>query len=62
MYQLFSFALGVEAAQIAIVLGVLIISFFALNVLKTNKSKWDLIIGAMILSQAILMMVEKNPL
>ena len=60
--QLFSFALGVEAAQIAIVLGVLIISFFALNGLKINKSKWDLIIGAMILSQAILMMVEKNPL
>ena len=62
LYQLFSFALGLEAAQIAIVLGVLIISFFALNVLKINKSKWDLIIGAMILSQAILMMVEKNPL
>ena len=36
--------------------------FFALNGLKIEKSKWDLIIGAMILSQAILMMVEKNPL
>jgi len=62
IYQLFSFALGVEAAQIAIVLGVLTTSFFALNGLKINKSKWHLIIGAMILSQAILMMVEKNPL
>tara|TARA_B100000767_G_scaffold235464_1_gene228736 strand:- start:8404 stop:8976 length:573 start_codon:yes stop_codon:yes gene_type:complete len=60
--DLFSFALGVEAAQIIIVLGVLLLSLFAVNILKINRSKWHLIIGAMILSQAILMMIEKTPI
>jgi len=32
-----------------------------LNVLKINKSKWQLVIGAMILSQAIRMIIETSP-
>ena len=61
LLDLFSFALGVEAAQIAIVIGVLLVRLFVLNVIKIEKAKWNLIVGSMILSQAILMMFQKAP-
>jgi len=61
LVDLLSFALGVEAVQIFIVVGILILNVLFLNVLKINKSKWQLVIGVMILSQAIRMIIETSP-
>ncbi|MDC1460657.1 HupE/UreJ family protein, partial [Flavobacteriaceae bacterium] len=61
LVDLLSFALGVEAVQIFIVVGILILNVLFLNILKINKSKWKLVIGAMILSQAIRMIIETTP-
>jgi len=57
--SLFSFALGVELAQIAIVLGVLVLNRLVLHYLKWKEIKWSLFVGAMILSQALGMIVER---
>ena len=57
--SLFSFALGVEAAQIAIVLGVLILSYIITHQFRQSKKKWEFLVGAMILSQALGMIFER---
>ena len=61
LVDLLSFALGVEAVQIFIVVGILILNVLFLKILKFNKSRWQLVIGAMILSQAIRMIIETIP-
>ena len=58
-YSLFSFALGVELAQIAIVIGTLILSFFIVQILKQSKNNLKFLVGAMILSQALEMILER---
>ena len=58
-YSLFSFALGVEFAQIAIVLAVLLLSFIIVKVFKQQKSRWEFLVGALILSQALSMIFER---
>ncbi len=60
MIDLFSFALGVEAAQICIVSALLLLNLFIDKFLNA-KAKWQLILGAMILSQAITMLIQNNP-
>ena len=57
--SLFSFALGVELAQILIVILVLILSFIVLKILKQSKNKWEFLVGAMILSQALFMILNR---
>ena len=57
--SLFSFALGVELAQVLIVILVLILSFIVLKILKQSKNKWEFLIGAMILSQALFMILNR---
>ena len=57
--SLFSFALGVELAQVLIVILVLLISFIVLKILKQSKNKWEFLIGAMILSQALFMILDR---
>ena len=57
--SLFSFAIGVELAQLAIVLGVLIFNFLVLSVMKRSKPKWEFLVGAMVLSQALVMIFER---
>ncbi|MGC6421581.1 MAG: HupE/UreJ family protein [Flavobacteriaceae bacterium] len=58
---LFSFALGVEGAQIIIILGVLLLEWLAVRQLTLPKEKWKLITGAMIVSQAFEMTVSNWP-
>jgi len=58
-FSLFSFALGVELAQIAIVVLVLISSFFIIRILRRSKNSWEFLVGAMILSQALGMILER---
>ena len=57
--SLFSFAIGVELAQIMIVLGVLISNLIVVRVMKFSASKWEYFIGVMILSQAFAMIFER---
>ncbi|MGB2435845.1 MAG: HupE/UreJ family protein, partial [Flavobacteriaceae bacterium] len=52
---LLEFALGVEFAQILIVIFVLLINWLAIGLLKIQNEKWQWVIAAMVLSQAILM-------
>ena len=59
--SLFQFALGVEFAQLLIVLGVVVANLLVLDILRWNAKKWRLIISAMVLSQALMMAIENNP-
>ena len=60
--SLLEFALGVEFAQLIIVLSMLLINFLVIRVLGFRIQKWELIVAALILSQAISMTVENWPL
>ena len=57
--SLFSFALGVELAQVLIVLGVFVVNIIVINIMKRSRSKWEFLIGAMVLSQALTMIFER---
>lgn len=59
--DLFSFALGVEAIQICLVIGVLILNLIVSRFLTMDKFKWEIVVGAMIFSQAISMMIDTSP-
>ncbi len=58
---LLEFALGVEFAQILIVIFVLFMNWIALGLLKIKALKWQLIIASMVLAQAILMTSNNWP-
>ena len=58
---LLEFALGVEFAQILIVIFVLIINDLVLRFFKIQSQKWQWIISSMVLSQAILMASNNWP-
>ena len=58
---LLEFALGVEFAQILIVIFVLFMNWIALGLLKIQALKWQLIIASMVLSQTILMTSNNWP-
>ncbi len=60
--SLLEFALGVEFAQLIIVLSMLLINFLVFRVFGFKIQKWELIVAALILSQAISMTVENWPL
>lgn len=56
---LFSFALGVEVAQICIVVAVLILGFIGVELFRIKPKYWSMIGGAMIFSQALGMILER---
>jgi hypothetical protein len=58
---LLEFALGVEIAQIVIVLITLLAAFFVQAVLRFNKRDWLLIISAIVIGMTIPMLVETWP-
>tara|TARA_B100000941_G_scaffold250559_1_gene196887 strand:- start:781 stop:1359 length:579 start_codon:yes stop_codon:yes gene_type:complete len=60
--SLLEFALGVEIAQVIIVLSMLLLNFLVIRIFSFNNRKWELIIASLILSQAISMTVENSPL
>lgn len=55
------FALGIEAAQLTIVLIVLILNFIAIRLLRLNKKEWVQIISAIVLGIVIPMLIERWP-
>ena len=58
---LLEFALGVEFAQILIVIFVLLINALVVGLLKVQNQKWQWVISSMVLSQAILMASANLP-
>lgn len=58
---LLEFALGVEFAQILIVIFVLLINWVAIGLLKVQSLKWQWIIAAMVLSEAFVMTSNNWP-
>tara|TARA_A100001011_G_scaffold48938_1_gene46645 strand:- start:59 stop:637 length:579 start_codon:yes stop_codon:yes gene_type:complete len=60
--SLLEFALGIEFAQVIIVLSMLLTNFLVIRVFGFKIQKWELIVAALILSQAISMTVENWPL
>ena len=60
--SLLEFALGVEFAQVVIVLSMLLTNFLVIRVFGFKIQKWELIVATLILSQAISMTVENWPL
>ena len=59
---LLSFALGVEGAQIVIIIGVLCVAWLLVAVFSMPKEKWKLVAGTMIASQALEMTLQNWPL
>jgi len=53
LLPLFSFAVGVELAQITVVIALLILTIFGLTVFKFSKRDWVLVISAIVLGIAI---------
>ena len=56
---LLEFSLGIEAAQIIIVVGILLIGAVLQNILKVNKRDWILVCSSIVIGFAIQMMLNR---
>lgn len=59
--ELLAFNLGLEFGQIVIVIGILILSYVFVTLLKTQKREWNLFISASIFGIALIMAIERFP-
>ena len=57
---LFEFALGIEAAQVIIVICVLIISYAVQTFTKFNKRDWTLVLSAFVVGVVLPMIIEND--
>lgn len=60
MLPLLEFALGIEVAQIIVVLIVLILSFIVQNFFRNSKRDWILIVSSIIIGVVIPMLIESE--
>jgi len=60
MLPLLEFALGVELAQIAIVILILIAGYIALNLFRVKKRDWVLILSSIVIGIVIPMLTERK--
>lgn len=58
-FPLLEFALGIEAAQLIIVFGILVLGAIFQNFLKVSKRDWVLVISSIVIGFAIDMMLER---
>lgn len=58
---LLEFALGIEIAQIIVVIAILIVSFIFQSFLRFNKRDWILIISSIVIGMVIPMLIENWP-
>jgi hypothetical protein len=56
---LFSFALGIELAQVTIVIFVLLMSWLVSKTLKHSKRSWEFFVGSIILLASVKMIFER---
>jgi len=61
VWQLLAFNLGLEAGQIMIVTGILLISFIFVNILKLNRREYLLYISGGIFGIALQMAIDRQP-
>jgi len=59
LIPLLEFALGVEAAQIIIVLGILLIGSFVQSLFRVNRRDWILVISSIVTGFSIQMMLNR---
>ncbi len=59
--QLFAFNIGLEVGQLLIVIGILLISFVCLNVIKINRREYLLFVSGCILGVALQMALTRIP-
>ena len=59
LFPLIEFALGIELAQIIIVVGILILGLVFQNFLKVTKRDWILVCSSIVIGFAIQMMMER---
>jgi hypothetical protein len=57
--SLFSFALGIELAQVTIVFFVLFTSWLVLKILKNSKRSWEFFVAGLILLASFKMILER---
>ncbi len=60
LLPLFQFAFGVELAQIAIVLCILVLGYITQNMLKISKRDWVLILSSIVIGIVIPMLFERK--
>jgi len=58
---LLGFNVGLEAGQIALVVGILILLFILLNLFKVNKKDWILFVSSGVFALALKMTLERLP-
>lgn len=56
--SLLEFALGIEAAQVIIVLSILSLGFFLQNVFNVNRRDWILVFSSIVIGFSIQMMID----
>ena len=59
LFPLLEFAIGIEAAQLIIVLGILIIGLFFQNIIKVSKRDWVIVTSSIVIGFAIQMMLDR---
>lgn len=57
---LFGFNLGIELGQLLVVLGIFVIAFIALSILKFKSREWNLFISGAAAGMSILSMIENK--
>lgn len=60
LMPLVSFAIGIEIAQIIIVLGILSVGYVAVNILKTTKRDWIFFLSALVMGMVVPMLIERK--
>jgi hypothetical protein len=55
---LLEFALGIEAAQIIVVILILILAFVFQTIFRYNKRDWILVVSALVIGMVIPMLIE----
>lgn len=61
LLPLLEFALGIETAQVIVVLVVLILGFILSTVFRFNRRDWILVISAMVIGVVLPMLIENYP-
>lgn len=59
LFPLLEFAVGIEVAQVIIVLGILILAMVFQNFLKVSKRDWILVCSSIVIGFAIQMMLDR---
>lgn len=59
---LFSFNLGIEAGQLMIVAGFLILGIIAMNIFKAKPREWNLVFSGAAFGVSLILMIERFPI